>query len=753
MKVLFICSGTYVYGEELMSLAAMAGLKDFGHEVHCIANAWHNGDFPKRLDSANIPYGLVRLGKISKTLRYPYVLWTANALLRLPGGLLTTRKLIKNFAPDVVVCTTFEKGSLICGMLDPGSTIYYAHQIDERSRHVRRVLNKHGNNAHFIAVSNSIGDRLKKVQIPAKNISVIHNGIETPVNAATTKRQMNGHLSIGIVGQVREAKGHQDLFEALHRVSDRKIPFQLHVFGHGQPDFIGGLKKQASDGGFESQVTWHGFVKDKKEIFDELDVCVVPTRTEEPFGLVAAEAGIRGIPVVASAVGGLQEIVEDDQTGLFVKPQEPAEIARQLCRLANSEEDRVRLGQNAQQRVRKMFTEEKMVQSIERVIHRQRRGSLSGKRILIVSPQPWHCFRVSKHHYALELAKRGNEVVFLEHPRQDIQDKIEIEQIDTNLRRVTYRPSIPPMLRFHWPWLYNRIVSRTLTKLYQALDFRPDIAWCFDTTLYPDLSCFDAGQSIFHPVDPVVEDRQVQIASKADAVLSVSDKILKSFATVNTLKAKIPHGLASPFIHRAEQSRLISVETDDIIRVGYVGNLLRPQINQDTIVRLIESRPDVEFHFWGQYTPEHLKTPRDFFSSEALQFVDALQSKENVHLPGPTLPDSLASDIQRMDCFLLTYRVDQRDVDGSNSHKILEYLSTGKAVISMPLSEYENSDLLESAGDTTPEAFEQKFHESIRSLRELNHPDRQRSRIAFALKHSYAAHIERIESLLSAPNQ
>jgi glycosyltransferase involved in cell wall biosynthesis len=83
--------------------------------------------------------------------------------------------------------------------------------------------------------------------------------------------------------------------------------------------------------------------------WNSLDVAVVPS-LYEPFGLVALEALACGVPVIASAVGGLKEIVIDGRCGLLVPPGDPAALARALCTVLSDESLRARLSAGARLR-------------------------------------------------------------------------------------------------------------------------------------------------------------------------------------------------------------------------------------------------------------------------------------------------------------------------------------------------------------------------------------------------------------------
>jgi glycosyltransferase involved in cell wall biosynthesis len=369
MKIIVICSGTYCYGEETVSLAVMSGLKENGHTVHCLASGWNNGEFPSQLRVREISYTLVRLGKISKILKFPYVWWTLNAIARLPEGILKSLWAIRSVRPDVILCTTFEKGSMLLPFISDTRVVYHVHAVDEKSRHLKRIVLKHGRTALFLAVSKSIADRLEVMGIPSERIRVVHNGVESiPPDALRKHSATDDCLSIGIVGQVGRWKGHEDLFHAISALHKRGANIRLSVFGNGMSKFADELKALAKTLQIESLINWMGFVQNRDEIYSLLDVCVVPTRTAEPFGMVAVEAGIRGIPVVATAVGGLVEIVIDQETGVLIPPSNPSALEHALLELFSNPHLRRSLGNAARARVQRLFSTRQMIEKVEHAL-------------------------------------------------------------------------------------------------------------------------------------------------------------------------------------------------------------------------------------------------------------------------------------------------------------------------------------------------------------------------------------------------
>ena len=99
--------------------------------------------------------------------------------------------------------------------------------------------------------------------------------------------------------------------------------------------------------------------------YEGIDICAVPSRFSEPFGLVAAEAGARGIPVVATRRGGLPEIVEHGETGYLVEAEAPPELAERLRELVGHPKQRRKMGRAARNRIGQVFSKEQMVNRLE----------------------------------------------------------------------------------------------------------------------------------------------------------------------------------------------------------------------------------------------------------------------------------------------------------------------------------------------------------------------------------------------------
>ena len=161
-------------------------------------------------------------------------------------------------------------------------------------------------------------------------IALIENGL--PIEAAAPLPVGVPHHVVALGRLVRD-KGFDVFLEAIALLVGQGHDVIATVAGVG-PE-VEGLAAQAKSLGLESRLRFPGALVREQvlALYREASVVAMPSRWEEPFGLVALEAQIAGRPVVASRVGGLPEFVIDEVTGLLVPKEDPAALARAIARL------------------------------------------------------------------------------------------------------------------------------------------------------------------------------------------------------------------------------------------------------------------------------------------------------------------------------------------------------------------------------------------------------------------------------------
>lgn len=369
MKILIVCGGGVIYGKETVTLALVQGLRAKGHDVRCVTSTWGDA-FAKQLDALSVPYTRVPLGFISKTLRWDALYMTAAQLLQVPKLWQGYRRYVKEFNPDFIVHTNFHHLLLLWPFLDSQKTLFHVHDYFEPKafyRYLIRFLNLRLR--AFIGVSGFMRDSVIQLGIPKTKVFSVLNGID--MNRAQISRgALSRAVTIGIVGQIGDWKGHGDLVEALRILKSWGVLFKCIIFGQGEPGYITSLKEKINRYGLDNQIHLLGYVKDKQQIFDQIDICVVTSRCQEGFGMVAAEAATFGIPVVAARRGGLPEIVRHDVTGYLVGTRSPHELAERLKRLIEDPDLRQGMGQAARRHASQYLTQDRMVQEMEELLHR-----------------------------------------------------------------------------------------------------------------------------------------------------------------------------------------------------------------------------------------------------------------------------------------------------------------------------------------------------------------------------------------------
>jgi len=381
---------------------------------------------------------------------------------------------------------------------------------------------------------------------------------------------------------------------------------------------------------------------------------------------------------------------------------------------------------------------------------------LTNKRILVISPSNWGNMHISKHHYSIELSKLGNTVFYLEPAVSSNKMITKIWQPMGNLPDLnvitTSVPKLLELIRFKYRPLYNFLIQFFISRLLRNFREDFDIVWCFETNLYSNLRLFKAKYVIFHPVDQLIYKFQRQIAQSADIVFHVSQTISDELKGFHDKVYFINHGISAEFEMQAKRNLAKIGQGEYItpakIKVGYVGNLLRAEFNRDFFEIIIKKHKDIEFHFWGPYKIEMSNI--DGNSDAATEkFISFLMSRANVVLHGVKAPSDLCKEVIDMDAFVFC-PVKSKSFDASNSHKIMEYLSMGKVIISENVSTYNGGSLIEMIDNSISKELVTLFNEVISNISFHNFFEKQSKRIEFSLRNSYKMQVIRVEELINA---
>jgi hypothetical protein len=371
---------------------------------------------------------------------------------------------------------------------------------------------------------------------------------------------------------------------------------------------------------------------------------------------------------------------------------------------------------------------------------------------LILSPQNWGTMFLSKQHYAIELAKRGNAVYFLNPPEQSGNKKNKSIDILTsgidNLWLINHRLAFPYRLKFHAISLFHFLMGFHIKRMVKAIKKPIDIVWSFDLgNIYPFDSFDKSAIKIFHPVDEPLNQVAFDSAKGCDIIFSVTNEILEKYKDAPAPRYFINHGVSDDFfIPFSNDGKILGNKK----HVGLSGNLLRQDLDRETLIAIVQQNPDFHFDFFGSYKPSqsNIGGSQDL---ELFSFIETLRASGNVTLHGPLAPEVLAQKLQSMDAFLICYDIKKDQSKGTNYHKIMEYLSTGKVIISNNVTTYQNQEnLIRMSGSRSDnKELPWIFKETMNNLDKFNSEGMQMERISFAKKNTYSEQLKRIEQLIS----
>jgi glycosyltransferase involved in cell wall biosynthesis len=210
-----------------------------------------------------------------------------------------------------------------------------------------------------IAVSRGLARYLAETEGFAEDdFQIVHYGIR----AGAPPEAYSGKPRLLCIGRLIPIKGHLVLLRAFARALDEVPELELRLAGRGPLDPA--LRSIIDELRLGSRVRLLGQVSPIQKAIEDVGVVVVPS-LGEGFGMVALEAMERARPVIASAVGGLVDLVRDGQTGILVPPGEVEPLARAIVDLVSNPEQAARLGAAGREHALDWFRDERSLERTE----------------------------------------------------------------------------------------------------------------------------------------------------------------------------------------------------------------------------------------------------------------------------------------------------------------------------------------------------------------------------------------------------
>lgn len=210
---------------------------------------------------------------------------------------------------------------------------------------------------------------VEREKVSPQKIKVIPNGITPNLymkrNIGLEKLKKDGQDTkvIGFIGGLTRQKGVNYLLEAAKFIKTQGKNFSVVVIGDGPEKQ--NLENYTGKLDIKNIVRFWGYKEDAAKYIKLFDVLVLPS-IREGMPNVILEAMVCGVPVVATKVGGVPEIVEDGKSGFFVEPRNPKDLAEKILKILDmSEGERREMGEHGRKIVKEKFSIEKMVKEYE----------------------------------------------------------------------------------------------------------------------------------------------------------------------------------------------------------------------------------------------------------------------------------------------------------------------------------------------------------------------------------------------------
>jgi glycosyltransferase involved in cell wall biosynthesis len=334
-------------GMERVALEELRLLTERGHKVNIYANKV-SGKHPN----------VVCLGKIEKITH-----WNELFFLMIFLALNFKAKLRIGFYTPLLA------------LLAPKKSLIYFHGEAVLALPLERYqwASKRYNQSQYLFCSDYVRKRFieRHPQINKDKLFTLYNGVDPQLFLPSNNPRRDGWVRFSFHGRWVEDKGILVLLEAIRILEKKRTDFEFFLGGSPEVPYPTPRSIKVGERVNENvkdlrTVRLYGAITYNKlpAFIQNMDFGIVPSVYPEPFGIVNLEYMACGLPVVATRVGGIPEIVTDRETGLLVEPNDPQALASAIEILLDNSDLRIKMGKAARKHVEKNFTWEKHIEQL-----------------------------------------------------------------------------------------------------------------------------------------------------------------------------------------------------------------------------------------------------------------------------------------------------------------------------------------------------------------------------------------------------
>jgi len=383
----------YVGGYEINCEASVRDLLQRGHEVSVLTSCF-GLDAP--IVEGNV-HRIMKLLDVSSTTPFRNRVRQFKNSLRSYQNYLHARHLIKRVAPDIVYIWQMGGVSVLPAVAAHHAGIPVVYELGDYwlaecrrdytlepnvlKRFYRGVLSgglffNRLSFKHIVAISDALKRHYVSCGFSPDSIFVLPRGIPKdsigfkPVSPQNGTR--NGGVRMIYAGRLVEDKGVHVAIAAVEQLVNRSGRHDLHldIVGSGCDNYAGRLQADVAAAGISNHVTFKKQISRKGllDSYSKYDMFIFPSIWEEPFGMAIIEAMAKGLPVIASRVGGVPEIISDGIDGVLVEPNDRDALTFAMTHLMDDVNFRTMVGKGALQTVRERFSFERICECKERYL-------------------------------------------------------------------------------------------------------------------------------------------------------------------------------------------------------------------------------------------------------------------------------------------------------------------------------------------------------------------------------------------------